>query len=304
MGTGGSRENHCPATSNLVTMPVRIADRIQSSTTPLLSIEFFPPKTERGQKILYEILEELEGSIDYISITQHSGAKVGNATQLLVADIKNRYKIPTVAHTTSAGCSRQDMNELLGKYVENDIHNVLALRGDAGQSEASGDFAYAGDLVQYIRETFPAMSIGVAAFPEGHPECPNRLREMDYMKAKIDAGSDYMVSQLFFDNRDFLDFAERCQLAGIGVPLVAGILPITSMEQMQRMADLAAGARVPAPLLRKIYDSRTAEEIRAIGIDWAIEQSRALHQAGFPIHIYGLNDKKLCLAMIHAVRQG
>jgi methylenetetrahydrofolate reductase (NADPH) len=134
------------------------------------------------------------------------------------------------------------------------------------------------------------MGVGVAGFPEGHPETPNRLREIEHLKAKVDAGADYIVTQLFFDNRDFYDFCERCTLAHIDIPIIAGIMPITTKHSMIRMAELAAGARIPARLLKSIERAGSDEYVERVGVHWATEQVRDLIDNNVKgIHLYTLN---------------
>ncbi|MCX6624279.1 MAG: methylenetetrahydrofolate reductase, partial [Acidobacteria bacterium] len=176
-----------------------------------------------------------------------------------------------------------------------------ALGGDPprerpGYDRAQDSFRHASDLVKFIR-TFArhpdprGFGIGVAGFPEGHPETPNRLLEMDLLRAKVDCGADYICTQLFFENRDFYDFRERCLLAGIRVPIIAGIMPITSPAGMRRMAQLALGARFPASLLRSIARcGGDVEAVKRVGVHWATEQCRDLldHQVN-GIHFYTLN---------------
>jgi methylenetetrahydrofolate reductase (NADPH) len=140
------------------------------------------------------------------------------------------------------------------------------------------------------------MGIGVAGFPEGHPATPNRLREIEYLKAKVDAGADYICTQLFFDNRDFYDFCERCEIAGIRVPILAGIMPITSLKGMHRMADLAAGAHIPAKLLRALMRADSDEHVEKVGVHWATQQVMDLLDNGVRgIHFYTLNKSKATL---------
>src|SRR6185369_3699276 len=152
--------------------------------------------------------------------------------------------------------------QILDRYAQSGVENVLALSGDPPRSRpdhdrSRGAFRYAEELVRFIRSRTNCrdprgFGVGVAGFPEGHPATPNRLLEMDYLKRKVDAGADYVCTQLFFDNRDFYDFRERCDLAGIKVPILAGIMPITSVAGMKRMAELALGARIPARLLKAV----------------------------------------------------
>jgi methylenetetrahydrofolate reductase (NADPH) len=192
-----------------------------------------------------------------------------------------------VSHLTCVCHSEQELSAILDRYAASGIVNILALGGDLPRSQISYDrskdaFGHADGLVRFIKSrSLPGDSrgfgVGVAGFPEGHPATPNRLKEMDYLKQKVDAGADYICTQLFFDNRDFYDFRERCDLAGIKVPIIAGIMPVASRSGMVRMAELALGARFPAALLR------------AIG-RWATEQCRALLDHDVRgIHFYTLN---------------
>ncbi|MGA1043710.1 MAG: methylenetetrahydrofolate reductase, partial [Phycisphaerales bacterium] len=181
--------------------------------------------------------------------------------------------------------------------------NILALRGDPprdGATLPAGDFPHAIDLVREIRAAGEALGvpggfgIGVAGFPEGHPETPNTLRQIDHLKAKVDAGADWICSQMFFDNRAFLDWCERCRLAGISIPILAGIMPITSLSGLERMADLAAGTRFPAPLLKALDRCKDdPESVERVGTHWAAEQCRDLIDQGVRgIHFYTLNKSR------------
>jgi methylenetetrahydrofolate reductase (NADPH) len=150
--------------------------------------------------------------------------------------------------------------------------------------------------VAYIKKHFPNMGVGVAGFPEGHPETPNRLKEIEFLKTKVDAGADYIVSQLFFDNRDFYDFCERCELAKIYVPIIAGVMPITTKKGMVRMAELAAGARIPARLLKAVERAGSDEYVERVGVHWATEQVRDLIDNNTRgIHLYTLNSSTATL---------
>jgi methylenetetrahydrofolate reductase (NADPH) len=177
----------------------------------------------------------------------------------------------------------------------------MALRGDPSKGEVrfvktENGFGHAAELVAFIRKNFPGMSIGAAGYPEGHPETPNRLKEIEFLKAKVDAGADYLCTQLFFDNRDFYDFCERCALAGITVPVIAGIMPITSRKTMLRMADMALGTRYPARLLKALARAEDDRGFEKVGIHWATEQVRDLIDNGVRgIHFYTLNRSRATL---------
>ena len=198
---------------------------------------------------------------DFVSVTYGAGGSTRELTHELVERIQQTTKLDPIPHLTCVCHNQQEIEAILLRYGRSGIANIFALGGDrpvgmpAGESQDA--FRHAIDLVKFIRRFNDSgahpdrrgFGIGVAGFPEGHPATPNRLMEMDYFKAKVDAGADYIITQLFFDNEDFLDFCERCALAGIHIPIIAGIMPITSMGGLKRMAELAGGARFPAKLL-------------------------------------------------------
>ena len=268
---------------------------VLSTTKPAISFEFFPPKTDELQEELINAIDELQVlKPSFISITYGAGGSTSERTFDLVMQVRKKTGLPIISHLTCVGSDRDEMHAILSRYAANGINDILALRGDPprDQKQTVDDyFPQAADLVKFIKKEFPEMCVGVAGFPEGHPETPNRLREIEYLKEKVDAGADYIITQLFFDNRDFHDFRHRCQLADINVPIIAGILPITNKAGMIRMADLAAGARVPAPLLEKIHNCTNDVEVQAAGTSWAAAQVRDLIDSGVHgIHLYTLNS--------------
>jgi len=280
-------------------------DDIFSQRDTTVSFEFFPPKSDEAAESLYANIAELEElRPSFVSVTYGAGGSTRELTNRLVVRLKDETRLDPVPHLTSVCHSESEIRSILATYAEHGIGNVLALRGDppAGMDDydpTSDAFRQAGELVAFVRRfndegAHPerrGFGIGVAGFPEGHPGCPNRMLEMDYLKAKVDAGADYIVTQLFFDNRDFFDFRERCELAGIRVPIVAGIMPITSEGGMRRMAELAAGARYPAPLLRAIRRTGGDKEaVRRVGVHWATQQCFDLLEHKVKgIHLYTLN---------------
>jgi methylenetetrahydrofolate reductase (NADH) len=281
----------------------------QSGTT--FSFEFFPPKTEAGASKLFDHIVKLESlGPSFVSVTYGAGGSTRQLTRDLVHKVREETGIVTVPHLTCVKHSEAEIRGIVEAYAQRGIQSILALRGDAPVDEdhdwGSDRFSNASDLVYFIRKIsdeyikptgFPGFGIGVAGFPEGHPGTPNRLSEMDYLKAKVDAGADYIITQMFFDNRDLYDFRDRCEMSGIRVPILAGIMPIQSIAGMKRMADLAQGMRFPAPLLRMVRRTDgSSEAIRRVGVHWATEQSRDLldHQiAG--IHFYTLNTSSATL---------
>lgn len=272
------------------------------------SFEFFPPKTEESWDTLFQSISQLMPlKPSYVSVTYGAGGSTRDRTHKLVVRIQKETDLTVVSHLTCVGSTKDEIKAILEKYNECGVENILALRGDLpkGQTEWTtpvNGFNYASELVGFIKKHFPNMCVGVAGFPEGHPETPNRLKEIEYLKAKVDAGADYVVTQLFFDNRDFYDYCERCELAGITVPILAGIMPITTHHGMVRMAELAGGARLPAPLLRAVARASSDEYIERVGVHWATEQVRDLIDNDVKgIHFYTLNSSKATLQIYQAL---
>ncbi len=269
------------------------------------SFEFFPPKTAEASEHLFEVIRELEDlKPSFVDITYGAGGGTRDLTHELVERIHRETSLEPIPHLTCVCHQEDEIKEILDRWAGEGIGSILALGGDPPRDKMDwkrGDdaFRYAADLVSYIRKytNHPdkrGFGIGVAGFPEGHPGTPNRLLEMDYMKAKVDAGVDYICTQLFFDNHDFYDYRERCELAGIKVPILAGLMPITTASGMKRMAELSAGSRFPASLLKAIARcGDDAEAVERVGIHWATEQCRDLldHQVA-GLHFYTLNRSK------------
>ncbi|MBW2568844.1 MAG: methylenetetrahydrofolate reductase [NAD(P)H] [Deltaproteobacteria bacterium] len=272
------------------------------------SFEFFPPKTKEGMDKLFSTVSGLMSlKPSYFSITYGAGGSAHDYTYNLVVRIQKETGLTVVSHLTCIGSNRDEIKLFLGKSVESGVKNILALRGDLpkGQSEwanSKNGFAHAADLVGFIKKHFPDVCVGVAGFPEGHPMTPNRLKELEYLKTKVDAGADYIVTQLFFDNRDFYDFCERCELSGIHVPIVAGIMPITTSKGMIRMAELAGGARFPAGLLKSITNAQSSEQVENIGVQWATKQARDLINNNVRgVHFYTLNSSQAILRVFESL---
>jgi len=260
----------------------------------IFGFEFFPPSTDRGWDALTDRMktfEALEPSI--VSVTYGAGGSTRIRTHDLVCHIAENTSLDPIPHLTCVGHSKKEITTILQSYADAGIDNILSLRGDAPKNGIeNSDFEYAADLVSFIREFSGAsFGIGVAGFPEGHPETPNRLLQMEHLKAKVDRGVDWICSQLFFDNASFYDWIERCELAGITTPTFAGIMPITSIAGMRRMADLAGGANFPAKLQRRLYRFQDdADAVAKIGTSWAAEQcADLLDNQVRGIHFFTMN---------------
>lgn len=281
---------------------------ILSASRPVFSFEFFPPKSAEGSAALLEAVKELAAfKPGYVSVTYGAGGSTREMTHDLVLRIKAETGIDSTPHLTCVCHTESEIQAILERYARAGVSNILALGGDPPRNLANYDrakdaFQHAADLVRFIQKFNASgahpdkrgFGIGVAGFPEGHPSTPNRLLEMDYLKAKVDAGAHYICTQLFFDNHDFLDFRDRCRIAGIDVPIIAGIMPITSASGMKRMAELAGGARYPAKLLRAIARCGNDEEaVQRVGVHYATEQCLDLLDHDVDgIHFYTLNKSR------------
>ena len=276
--------------------------QVLTENNPAISFEFFPPKSEEAAKNLFTSIKDLTPlKPSYVSITYGAGGSTRQLTHELVVKLQRETNLTIVSHLTCVGSARDEIFKILSMYQAAGVENIMALRGDPPKgvekfSPQSDGFARAADLVEFIKKHFPKMGIGVAGFPEGHPDTPNRLKEMAFLKEKVDKGADYICTQLFFDNRDFYDFCERAEIAGIKVPIIAGIMPITSRKGLQRMAELALGARFPAKLLRALSRAEDDTAVENVGVHWATEQVQDLidHKVR-GIHFYTLNKSKATL---------
>ena len=290
---------------------------ILAGSKPSLSFEFFPPRSEAAWEDLYQTIRDLEPlKPAFVSVTYGAGGTTREMTHDLVVRIKQTTSIPPVPHLTCVGHSEAEVFSILERYAAAGVANILALRGDPPQDQpdydwSQGDFRHAADLVRFIRKFNESgkhpnprgFGIGVAGFPDGHPSTPNRVAELDFLKAKVDEGADYICTQLFFDNHDFLDFRDRCSLAGIDVPIIAGVMPVSSLQGMKRMAELAAGARYPAKLIRALNRAQSnPEAVERVGIHYAAEQCAGLLNEGVDgIHFYTLNKSRATREIFHSI---
>lgn len=300
-----------------------IRDRLQHKQ-PVFSFEFFPPRTEKGETNLLRSLERLAPlAPDFVSVTYGAGGSTRARTREIVARIKREFGIEAMAHLTCVGATRDELSRVVDELGESGVNNILALRGDPPQGaeafEATeGGFRYAAELVALIRDR-GAFSVGAACYPEVHPEAANADADLRHLKAKVDAGAEFLISQLFFNNDAFVDFAGRARGAGINVPIVAGIMPVTNVSQVERFTKMC-GASIPETLRRRLADADgDPQEVFWQGVSYAAHQCGVLLRGSTPdplgaptavpatiagVHFYTLNKSPATRAIFEILRLG
>ena len=276
-----------------------------------LSIEIFPPKTPAGDAALFQTLDRLTAfQPGFVSCTYGAGGSTSRRTVELCVEIQRRYGITATSHFTCVGSTRDELLDWLRFAQQSGIQNIMALRGDppAGQTNfqpVAGGLRYANELVALIREHFPKLGIGVGGYPEKHPEAPDPETDLDNLKRKVDAGADAVFTQLFFVNENFYRFRDRCEQAGIRVPIVPGIMPVTEFARVKRITSLC-GAVFPPELASRLEAVQTEEAAQfKIGVEWAIRQCRDLVTQGVPgLHFYALNKSPACEEILKALGGG
>jgi methylenetetrahydrofolate reductase (NADPH) len=287
---------------------VRIDRIFADSGEPVFSFEFFPPKTPEGERNLYAAIEQLK-PLDpaYVSVTYGAGGSRRDKTIEIVSRIRDEYGIEAMAHFTCVNATVDELRETLDRMAELGFDNVLALRGDppAGEerwTKTEGGLEYSRELVELIRADYP-FAIGAAAFPETHIHATSAEDDLRHLKAKVDAGADFLITQLYFDNADYFGFVERARAIGIDVPIIPGILPITGLAQLGRITSLI-GAAIPAELAREL-DAREddPEAVAELGVAYATLQCAELLAGGAPgIHFYTLNRSPATRAILSALK--
>jgi methylenetetrahydrofolate reductase (NADPH) len=274
---------------------------------PLISFEFFPPRTPEGETALMRTVEALRPLRPaFVSVTR-TGGKPREATVELVARIR-ALGIEAAAHITGIEATRAEIAAVVDLLARHGIENMVALRGDVPSDPAfrrpADSFRYAADLVRFVRGHGTSLCLAGAGHPEGHPETRDRALGIEHLKAKVDAGLDLVITQLFYENAHYFDFVERARRAGIRVPIIAGIMPITNWPQIERIVTLS-GNEVPPPLraaLERVRDDEQAS--MAVGVEWTTRQCTALLRGGAPgIHFYTLNKSPATRAIFEILRR-
>lgn len=275
---------------------------------PVYSFEFFPPKTDKGTESLYRTIDELKSlAPSFVSVTYGAGGSTRDRTVDLVRRIKNGIGIEAMAHLTCVAATREDTATVLDRLREAGIENILALRGDPPEGQENfvrteGGFGYANELAGFIRDNY-SFCVGGAFYPEGHVECKDRELDLLNLKRKVDAGAEFLISQLFFDNIDYFDFVTRARDIGIDVPLVPGIMPVTGVTQVKRFTSMC-GARIPTHLLKRLEGvSHDPEQVIRVGVEHATAQCRGLLEGGAPgVHLYTLNKSPVTVEIFRNLR--
>lgn len=292
---------------------MRIRERL-STGRPCFSFEFFPPKTDAGLESLRETVRALRDlNPTFVSVTYGAGGSTRDRTIELVTEIQRHYGIDVMAHLTCVGASRDEINGVLGRLRDGGIQNILALRGDPPKGETTftpppDGFKFASELVSFIR-LHHSFGVGGACYPEGHVECVGTTgtrdldRDLEHLIRKTDAGVDFLITQLFFDNDAYFNFVARARKAGIGVPIIPGIMPITNVDQIRRFTDMC-GATLPQTLIHEMERFKdNADAMLSQGVAYATAQCFDLLQRGAPgIHFYTLNKSAATRTILTALR--
>jgi len=273
----------------------------------VFSFEFFPPKTAEDEKALFRVITELKTlEPSFVSVTHTQSGSDPLKTAVLAAKIKQELSIEPMAHFTCIAHTKAEVRQITEYLRKHSIHNVLALRGDIPSEQSNGvkrDYLHAADLVRELSE-LGGFTIGVAGYPEKHPEAPSFEEDIARLKEKVEAGASFIITQLFFNNADYFSFVAKCVAADIRVPVVPGIMPVTGYKQLKRFAQMC-GCHIPQRMaqdLEEIKDDPAA--VIGYGIEYAYRQCRQLLDAGVPgLHFYTLNRSHSTMAVLRRLKQ-
>jgi methylenetetrahydrofolate reductase (NADPH) len=288
---------------------MRIDEILGAHGRPVFSFEFFPPKTPAGEENLFKALAELKAmQPDYVSVTYGAGGSTREKTIDIVARIKEDYGMEAMPHFTCVNATTDELRATLQLMRDRGVANVLALRGDppAGQdrwTKTNGGLEFSRELVELIRAEYPEFAIGAACFPETHVHATSAEDDLRYLKEKVDAGAQFLITQLFLDNAVYFDFVERARALGVTAPIIPGILPITNVGQLERMSGLT-GSVIPPGLQQALGQRRDdPEAVAEFGVAYATLQCAELLAGGAPgIHFYTLNRSPATRAILSALR--
>lgn len=274
-----------------------------------LSFELFPPRTPESEALMWGHLESLSAyRPSFVTCTYGAGGSTQNKTLEVITEVRRRYQVSVASHLTCVGATVDQLRDYLREADARGVENIVALRGDPPQGQttfkpAPGGLRYANELTALIRSEFPQFGVAVAGYPEKHLEAPSLDVDLENLKRKVDAGADAVVTQLFYDNDDFFRFRDRCSAAGIHVPIVPGVLPITNFSQIKRITALC-GAKLP-PSLTAAFEAQGDDSVGQfeVGVHAAIDQVRGLIESEIPgIHFYVLNKSDAACQILDALQ--
>ena len=284
--------------------PDRPISELFAQGRPLRSLEFFPPKDEAGAEALRQTAAALQRiDPDFVSVTYGAGGSTQELTAQVSSLLRSEFGFTVMPHLTAVNHTRAEVSAVAEGHYARGIRNIMALRGDLpnGMPAATAfkdGLRFGSDIVALLKEMHPDLCLGVAGYPEKHPEAPSFEADLVNLRDKVDAGASFITTQLFFDNSSYYGFVDRCRAAGIGVPIVPGIMPVLSLRQATRITGLC-GASLPDRLIRRVEAAGDQPEIvEALGIDWALAQIRDLLASGAPgYHLYILNRARSALTL-------
>mgnify|MGYP001546449422 CR=1 FL=1 len=284
--------------------PDRPISDLFAQRRPLRSLEFFPPKDEAGLDALRQAAAALQRiSPDFVSVTYGAGGTTRERTAQASAILKDEFRFTVMPHLTCVGHSRAELGAIADRIHQAGFRNIMTLRGDPPKGDATfrpapDGLGHASELVALLRAHHADFCLGVAGYPEKHPEAPSAASDLDHLKRKVDAGGAFVTTQLFFDNAVYYRFVEQCRARGIGVPIIPGLMPVLSLKQVQRFTAMC-GVSLPRQLVARLEAAGDVPEIaETIGIEWALTQIRDLLANGVPgYHLYIMNRAKSALAL-------
>ena len=286
-----------------MTVEPRITDLSMQGERPWLSLEFFPPKTDAGmEKLGYNAQLLTATNPDFVTVTWGAGGSTRQRTMDVCTMLRDIGFSPVMPHLTCVGAAREELEQIIDQMYAQGFRNIMTLRGDPPKGESNfvphpDGLHYASELVVLIKSRHPDMCCGVAGYPEVHPEAESLETDLDHLKKKIDAGGDFVTTQLFYDNACYFSYFDQCRAHGIQTLILPGVLPVISLKQVERLSSMC-GAKVPPSLLQDLEQAGgEGTEAEKVGLDWTVRQIEELLEAGAPgVHLYILNDSKAALS--------
>ncbi len=286
----------------------RITDLLKEKS-PLLSVEFFPPKSEANVDNLIETARKITAlKPDFTSVTYGAGGSTRSRSASVSKRMKDELDLRVMPHLTCVNATRDQLGEIVDEFYDEGYRNIMALRGDPQQGQevftvTEGGFGYASDLIAYIQNRHPEICLGIAGYPEKHPQAPSLNSDIEFLKVKADAGGSFITTQLFFDNAAYFSYVDRVRAAGIDLPIIPGIMPVLSVAQIKRIAKLC-DASLPTELetqLDKVQGD--VDAVKQVGINWAQKQMSELIEQGVAgIHLYALNKADAAIELMSTFR--